>query len=367
VVVASLSRRSLSRSEWQLPAVAPLAAVTFMVVFGLAAFVRWNLPSPSWGIDAHRMLNAGARLAAGTSPWVDRTYFYPPVMALIGASLVSLPASAVVAVWATLNAVLVALGAWILAPVRTRLARAGVVLAALTFLPVLENIWQGNVSVVLTAAMAVVIWGPPSWLSGAAMGLVFAVAPKPILLPFAFWMLVWRPRAFVGAIGIAAVVAATSLVFVGVGTYVDWARAAISLAAPPVSEGNIVLAAEVPQLALPAALAALTGLMWVLWKRDEVTGLIWAVTSGVFLTRFGGEYSLVPLLLVAAVMFRRAPRRTMALGPLVQVFLPVAFSLICALILAVSLTLGPDVRPRPIVEFARRLPTIRVKGARSAG
>jgi hypothetical protein len=343
----------MRRLAHDLPPVVPAAVAVFIATFGVAAAIRWNLPGMDWGIDTRRMLEAGARLRAGASPYADPSYYYSPLAALLAAPLSVLPGGWVAAAWAGAKVAIVAGAAWTLTSRASMPARTMAVLASLTFLPVIEDVWQGNVSTLIAAGMAWVVWGRRSPGSGILLGLVLATGPKPIALPFVVWMLAWRREALIGTIASGAFTTSIALVLTGPDMFVDFVHALLDGPSRMVTyAGNLVPAAVAPQLAVPAGILAMGCFAWVLLRRGEVAGLIWAVTSGVFITAVAGVYSMVPLLVAGAAAFPLAPRRTLAFGPAVQVLLGPLFSIVCTAILAVSLTLDRRAVPEAIVGAA---------------
>src|SRR5580765_1902060 len=83
------------------------AAVAFVAIFGVGEFARWVLRESGrdgwWGIDLKLVLDAGARLAAGSDLYSDPRFLYPPLAAVIGAPFATLSFDAVSLVYAGLK------------------------------------------------------------------------------------------------------------------------------------------------------------------------------------------------------------------------------------------------------------------------
>ena len=77
----------------------------------------------------------------------------------------------------------------------------------------------GNVSILIAAVVAVVAWSEDGYLPGLPMGLLLATIPKPALIPVLIWMIVFRRRAFLSAVGSAAILSAIALVGLGAPAY----------------------------------------------------------------------------------------------------------------------------------------------------
>lgn len=147
---------------------------------------------------------AGERVITDPSTlytWSDTyTFRYTPLGALLFVPLV--PLSSTAAAWAWLGAKLVLLAVaarWFARP-WTGVDRCLVVLALLSFPPIVHDLVLGNVSTLtLLVLLTVARW--PDARGGVALGLLLAFMPKPHLIPVLAYFAIRQPRAFAASIG----------------------------------------------------------------------------------------------------------------------------------------------------------------------
>jgi hypothetical protein len=193
----------------------------------LLHYLAWliYLPLDHWlGQDGLILVEAGKRMAAGAPIYADPFFLYPPAATALGLFL------ATPGIWFLLaigKPLLVALIAAHVSRGRPTITRAFVVLTSVLVVPLAQDVFLGNVNTYLVVGVAAVVLWPRRTIAGIAIGLLVATFAKPLLLPFAFWMLVWRPRQ-----AVAAVIAGTALTLVvaivlGPASYAAWIDALI--------------------------------------------------------------------------------------------------------------------------------------------
>ena len=313
-----------------------LAVATLTAIVGVAVAVA--IAPNAWAVDIERNLRAAEALRAGSFGTVEG-YLYTPLAAVLTIPLTLIPAG--VAIWGWLAARL----ALVLAGVRRETAgwaigdRWAAALAAVMFVPTLHDLMLGNVSLVMTAAVALVLWVRDRWWAGIALGLVLATVPKPQLLPIFVWMLVFRRRSLVGALGTAAITTGIGVLWLGVDRYLTFVDAVLH--APYLGTpmyGNLGLTGLLPGFVVPLGALTIAATAIGFW-RGEAAGFICAVGAGILLAPYTMAYSAVPLLLAVRPLSRVAPRATFVLaltGSLgVLVFLPLWIGAVMAVALGV--------------------------------
>ena len=110
--------------------------------------------------------------------------------------------------------------------------RALFVLVAVTSIPFVEDLVEGNESTWLAVAVAAIAWRGDDLRAGIPLGIVIALFAKPQLLPFVLWMLVWRRRALVGTMLAAGAATVLGAAIAGPAMYVDWLTFSVSQVGP---------------------------------------------------------------------------------------------------------------------------------------
>lgn len=168
---------------------------------------------------------AGERVITDPSTlydWSDTyTFRYTPLGALLFVPLV--PLSAAGAAWAWIGFKLVVLGVaarWYARPWEG-IDHWLVILAVVSFPPVIHDLVIGNVSTItLLVLLAVARW--PDARGGVALGLLLALMPKPHLLPVLGYLAIRRPRAFAASLGTIGVSILAGVAMFGIQPWLDF-------------------------------------------------------------------------------------------------------------------------------------------------
>ncbi len=107
--------------------------------------------------------------------------------------------------------------------------------------------------------------------------------------------------------------------------------------------GNHGVTALVPALWLPIALLTLAGLLYVLARRSERTGIAWAAAAGLLIAPYAGTYSALPMALAVPGFLETAPIFTLAMVALSTIGTGFALPFYAAAALVAALV----VRDRP--------------------
>jgi hypothetical protein len=169
---------------------------------------------------------AGERVITDPSTlyaWSDTyTFRYTPLGALLFVPLV--PLSAAAAAWAWIGFKLIVLGvaAWWYVRPWGGVDRWLVLLAVVTFPPIVHDLVIGNVSTItLLVLLAVARW--PDARGGVVLGLLLAVMPKPHLLPVLAYLALRQPRAFTASLGTIGASVVAGVAIFGIQPWLDFA------------------------------------------------------------------------------------------------------------------------------------------------
>ena len=269
-------------------------------------------------------------------------YLYPPPGALVMLPLTTLGAEAGLWAW---FAVKVGIALWcVLDATRGRpaLVRLLAIVFVTTLLGVMDDLWLGNVSILMAASIYLAVSRDSPW-AAVPLGLVIAVLGKPFLVPFLVWMVVYRRAGAVVAIGTAAGLTAVAFVLMGPATYRAYLDALTAATGMDLSYSQ-GLAGIAPGLLVPLSIAALVGFAALLWaSRDESSLLLWSLLVGLVAAPYVTQYAVVPVLAGIPLFARSHPTRTLVLAALV-VDVPVVMAA-TGLILVVA-SPGTDVLDR---------------------
>ncbi len=271
----------------------------------------------AWAADSDRNLAAAQALAAGTFGQ-DHTYLYSPLAAAL-----TLPVAAIVpyglatAGWLIGRLGILAAGVARETRELSTPDRILVLIAAIGFVPTLYDLLLGNLSILITAVVAVIAWSEDGYLTGLPMGLLLATVPKPALIPVLLWMALYRRRSFLSAIGSAAVLTGIGLLVLGGASYAAWLQVLLHPYYLGTQQlGNMALGAMLPPiLAWPLTVLTIVATVVAL-RRGETPGLIACLCAGLLIAPYTMAYGAVLLLVVVRPLARVAPKPTFILAAL---------------------------------------------------
>jgi hypothetical protein len=296
------------RSRFSVPPPRPIAwalAYTCWIVYAVLDFgpqVRDIIKvfpwSEWWGFDGDLVLQAGRRFLDGQPIYADSRFMYAPAAAVFGIAGALVPREYALGAYAFFKVVL-AIG------VTYRLTNGSwlSVIAVLTFLPFINDVAPGNFMVPITAAMAIATFGQPRRRSGIFLGIIGAAIPKPFLVPYFIWLLVYRRAAAEGAIATGALVALAAAVVAGPSAYIDWLHS-LSYGAAYITpwSGNYGVSNYLPALAVPIAVAVMLLTLIVIARADENRSLAWVLAAGILVSPYAGPLEALPLLLALPIL-----------------------------------------------------------------
>lgn len=289
---------------------------------------------------------AADRLASGAPLYVfelatpdDEYYLYPPPTAALwgtfgspGALLV-LKLVALASVGALTLVISPTAGARERAPIAVALASV-----ALVAPPDIHDLILGNVMALYVGAVAVSL-ARPGWLGAVPLGLVCAVALKPVIGPYLVWLAI-RRRGDAGRVVVAGLaLSAVCAVLIGPGRYVEYLVALPRMTVlADLPSGNVGLATISREVAVAGVVGAYLATLWASRRLDIPRGAAIAVAAGLLAQPTIG-FNYAGLLLPAVVMLWSGDRvagfvACLAVPLATVVSPPLAAGLVIALALA---------------------------------
>jgi hypothetical protein len=281
-----------------------LAAIALMnVITGLAAAVV--LAPISFGLDADAFRRGAAAVTEGR---MDVDFLYTPLAALLAQPLTWIPPIVAGLVMTCVGLTVLLVGVAVetrgLAPVDRML----VGVAAVFFIPVVNELLLGQITVLLAAALYPIVRGSDRVRNGIPLGLAVALAPKPLIVPVIGWMLVWRRRSLLGVASTAAATTLVGIALMGTDLYGLWIDV-LTGTSRAARHGNVSLwpSAGIRPEAILAALAVALAALWTI-VRSEGRGLVAALLAGLLLAPYTLVYAATILLLAVRPAMGYAPR-----------------------------------------------------------
>lgn len=315
---------------WAVVAVAAVAMALVLFIGWLPAWGEW------WGLDGARVLAVARTWLAGGDPYASGGFLYTPLAFLLAVPWTGLPDDVALGGWFVLRVVVVAGAALYATRGMSPAVRAIATAVALVCVPVLAEYIVGNVTILLAATMLPVIYGRRR-LSGVPFAIVFAAAPKPLMLAFLAWVLVHRRPMVVPMLagGLAAI--AVSTVIAGPANLVSWFGTLTRFGGGSLDfPGNTGLTASAPGwFVVVASLTTVALVVFSLARADESTSLVVATVAGLILTPYSGS-NLAVIVLPALSLYARSHPGHAALVAATIVALPFGLPLFAAFGLVVA-------------------------------
>ncbi len=316
------------------------------ILFGLATLaadlpdVAASFPAAPYALDGARHIAVAMVVAAGGDAYSVAGYFYPPLGALVAMPFAAIGAEAGLWAWFVVKIAIVVWCALDATRGQRPVVRAAVLAFLMTSTYVLDDLWLGNVSIVISAALYLAV-SRDRPVAGVPLGIVLAAVAKPFLLPVLLWMFVFRRRSGIATAATALVATGIAVVVLGPSAYRDYLAALTGAIGLDLSFG-LGLSGVAPGLLVPASIAALATFVVLLWaSRDESSLLIWSLLVGLIAAPYIGHYSVIPVLAGIPAFARMHPTRTLAMAAVIA---PIALvALLPAIVLGLIVAFPTDV------------------------
>ena len=344
-----LSGRTWSPTTAVVVWVLVVAAELFMTLrFLREEFTDLLGPSGWFAGDLERTLHATRVWTEGGQPYDVFGFLYTPFALVLSAPLAALGDDLAAKVWLGIGVALIVACTLIATRGLPWWGRLLAVTGVLVFHATVGDYLLANTTMLLVGAMFFVIRGE-RLRSGLLLGILVAAFPKPMLVPFLLWALVWRPRPLLGVVvgGLAAtiigfLVAGPALHATFLETLIRGGGITVRFA------GNYGLSLVSPTLAAAVAAFVVLALLYVLLRRGPTVGLLWAIAGGILVSPYAPMYSGLPFILGVPSLYAIAPGLAVAYA-LTAVFAEQATPLSATAVLLASLLLPYrlDRRGRP--------------------
>jgi len=270
--------------------------------------------APVWfGVDVGTIRRCAQFAAEGRA---DPCFFYTPMAALVARPLTWVsPTMAAIAMMLIGIAILVT-GVTLETHGQAPVDRFLIAVATLCFAPVVSELILGQTTLLMAAALYPVARRPDAFRNGIPLGIVLALAPKPLLLPVLVWMLVWRRRALTAALLAAFALTCLGLVLIGSDHYRQWIALITEVGQSGMSGSSLNLSLwagglDPAEVALAAAISAAT--LWAI-LRESSAGFVAALFAGLLLAPYSLLYAASILVLAVKPALAFAPRATRVLA-----------------------------------------------------
>jgi hypothetical protein len=306
------------------PTLFGVAAINAITGITIAAIL-----GPHWfGADASTYRQCAQSVVEGA----DCGSLYPPLAALAFRPLTWVDATTAYGAMTLIGIAILLAGVWLETRGQAPADRALVLVAAVTFAPVVCELIFGQVTLLIAAAMYPVARRADRFQTGIPLGIALAIAPKPLLLPVLFWMLVWRRHALVATLATAVGLTCLGVVLAGPDQYQRW-LSVITTAGSQSAAGTLALSRSgnyslwpLTEWTLFLALAVGAATVWTI-LRDPSRGFVAAILASLLLAPYTGLYAASILLLAVRPALEFAPRATRVLALTANLALGLLFGL----------------------------------------
>jgi len=306
-----------------LVAVAAMNGITGLAVAAILA-------PTAFGADADTFRQCASFAAEGRT---DCGFLESPLFALVARPLTWVSPTMAAVVMTLLGLTILLTGVTLETRGWTLVDCVLVAVAALGFAPVVYELLLGQTTLLIAVALYPAVRRADALRFGIPIGIVLALAPKPLLLAVLVWMLVWRRRALVAALLTALALTCLGLALMGPDQYRAWVsvltgagRASVTGTLSLSLAGNFSLWPLDPAKIVIAAVVGVAALWTIL--RDCSRGFVAALLAGLLLAPYTGLYAASILLLAVKPAVTFAPRaaRVLALiaNPALGLFLALA-------------------------------------------
>jgi hypothetical protein len=303
-----VSGRTWSRTTAVVVWVLVVAAELFVTLrFLREEFTDLLGPNGWFAGDLERTLRATRVWTEGGQPYDVFGFLYTPVSLVISAPLAALGDDLAAKVWLGIGVTLMVACTLVVTRGVPWWGRLLAVTGVLVFHATVGDYLLANTTMLLVAAMFLVIRGEDV-RSGLFLGILVAAFPKPMLVPFLLWALIWRPRPVLGVIFGGMVATAVGLIVAGPGLHLTFVETLLRGGGITVRfAGNYGLSLVSPALAAAVAGFVFLALLYVLLRRGPTVGLVWAVAGGILVSPYAPMYSGLPFVLALPAVYAIAP------------------------------------------------------------
>jgi hypothetical protein len=294
-----------------------LAIAVMNVITGVAMGV--TIAGANFGVDSGLYRQCAVLLAEGQTEFCG--FLYSPLMALAARPLTWVPPTAAIVIMSLIGGAIVLTGVALETRGEALVDRVLIGIAVFTFAPVVYELLLGQTTLLISATLYPIARGRDGFRNGIPFGIALALAPKPLLVPVLFWMIVWRRRALAATILTAAILTGIGIAVLGIEQYRSW-LSVVTGAGRDTLSGTFWLSTEAlgnrslwPLNPATFVIACVVVVVTV-WAiiRDSSRGFVASLFAGLLLAPYSLLYGFSILLLAVKPGLEFAPRTTRALA-----------------------------------------------------
>lgn len=315
-VVSARDRLSKAIDRWS--GRPTLFAIAIMnVITGLGMGV--GIAGANFGGDSSLYRQCAVLLAEGHTEFCG--FLYSPLMALAARPLAWVSPTVAIVVMSLIGGAILLSGVALETRGQAWIDRVLIGIAVFTFAPVVYELLLGQTTLLIAASLYPIARRQDRFRNGIAFGVALALAPKPLLLPILFWMLIWRRRALAATILTASILTAIGIAVLGFDQYQAWLMVLTGAGRESVS-GTFVLAGDAvgnrslwplsPVTFVVACAVVVVSVRAIF--RDATRGFVASLFAGLLLAPYSLLYAFSILSLAVKPGLEFAPRTVRALA-----------------------------------------------------
>jgi Glycosyltransferase family 87 len=315
-IVSTRDRLSEAVDRWRgRPTLLAIALMNVITGLGMGA----GIAGANFGVDSGLYRECAVRLAQGQTEFCG--FLYSPLMAFAAQPLAWLPPIAATLVMILIGASILLIGVALETGGRATVDRVLIGIAVFTFAPVVYELLLGQTTLLIAATLYPIARRQDGFRNGVPFGIALALAPKPLLLPVLFWMLVWRRRALTATVITASILTLIGIAALGFEQYRSWLLVLTGAGRESVS-GTFVLSGDavgnrslwpLNPVTFVVACAVVVVTVWAIF-RDPARGFVASLFAGLLLAPYSLLYAFSILLLAVKPAMEFAPRTVGALA-----------------------------------------------------
>lgn len=315
-IVSTRDRLAEAVDRWSgRPTLLAIALMNVITGIGMGA----GIAGANFGVDSGLYRQCAVLLAQGHREFCG--FLYSPLMALAAQPLGWIPQTAAALIMSLIGGGILLIGVALETRGRGRVDRVLIGIAVFTFAPVVYELLLGQTTLLIAATLYPIARRQDGFRNGVPFGIAVALAPKPLLLPVLFWMLIWRRKALTATILTASILTLVGIAVLGFEQYRSWFLVLTGAGRESVS-GTFVLSGDavgnrslwpLSPLTFVVACAVVVVTVWAIF-RDPARGFVASLFAGLLLAPYSLLYAFSILLLAVKPALEFAPRTVGALA-----------------------------------------------------
>lgn len=288
-----------------------LAIALLNAITGLA--MGATIAGANFGVDSGLYRRCAVLFAEGHTEFCG--FLYSPLMSLAAYPLTWLSPTAAGLVMTLVGAAVLIAGVTLETRGRAMMDRLLIGIGVFTFAAVVYELLLGQTTLLIAATLYPIARRQDAFRNGVPFGIALALAPKPLLLPVLFWMVIWRRRALAATVLTASILTLIGVVLLGFEQYRAWLLVLTGAGRESVG-GTFVLSGDavgnrslwpLSPVTFFVACVVVVLTVWAVF-RDPARGFVASLFAGLLLAPYSLLYAFSILLLAVKPALEFAPR-----------------------------------------------------------